>query len=238
MKIIIKESYEELSEEAAAIVAGALKNKPNLILGLASGETPIGTYKILIEKYQKGEIDFKDITTFNLDEYVGLASEHPRSYHSYMKNNFFSEVNLNPQNIFFPPTNPEEFGEFENKIKDLGGIDLQILGVGGDGHIAFDEPGSSFDSRTRIVTLREETIRDNAKLFNNNIDEVPHQGATMGLATIMEAKRLLLLAFGEKKAEVVSKALKGPITTEMPASILQKHPDLAVILDKDASSQL
>lgn len=221
MKIIIENDYTSLSQKAAEEISAAIKARPDLVLGLASGKTPVGLYEILSQKCQKGEINFSKVSTFNLDELV-IAPDDPKSYRSYMQKKLFSKININPKNINFPPIEPGKFKEFENKIIDLGGIDLQILGIGVNGHIGFNEPGSSFASKTRIVELKNDTL-------------VLRKAATMGIATIMRAKKIILLASGAKKAQIIFKALKGPITTDVPASILQEHPDCMVILDEEAA---
>jgi len=232
MNIIIKKNYREMSKKAAEEVAQAIQNKPNLILGLASGSTVIELYKILVEKSQKGELDFSQVTTFNLDEYVGT-----QIYHSFMREHLFSKINIKKENTFFPPEDPAKTEIFEQLIQDKGGIDLQILGLGLNGHIAFNEPGSSFESRTRIVNLTQTTLSDNAKFFSDP-SHIPGQAVTLGIADIMEAKKILLLASGKEKSQIVSKALKGPVTEEIPASILQKHPDVTVLLDQEAAKLL
>lgn len=241
MKVIIKKDYEELSLEAAIFVKQKILEKPNLVLGLATGSTPLGTYQKLIEMHQKEGLDFSGITTFNLDEYVGLAASHPQSYHYYMWENLFNHINTKKENVFIPKGAVKDLKEYchfyENQIKKRGGIDLQILGIGRDGHIGFNEPGSAFNSRTRVISLDPVTVQDNSRFFNS-ISEVPRKALTMGLATIMEAREILFLANGEHKAEIVARALEGSITTKVPASILQKHPCVTVILDQEAAMQI
>lgn len=232
MKIIIKENYEDLSAAAAEEVAQAIKAKPNLVLGLASGGTVIGLYNLLVEKYKKGGIDFSQVVTINLDEYV-----EEEIYHNFMDDNLFSKINIKKENTFFPPKDSAKIPEFEKLIKEKGGIDLQILGLGRNGHIAFNEPGSSFDSRIRIVDLAETTLSDNAKFFSDP-SHVPGQAVTLGIANIMEAKRIILLAAGKEKSQIIKKVITGPATTEVPASVLQKHPNVIVFLDQEASQEL
>ena len=241
MEVIIKESYEEISKEAAEIIRDAIHLKPNLVLGLATGSTPIGTYKELIRMYKQGELDFSKVVTFNLDEYVGLPPTHDQSYHYFMHENLFNHININPANVHVPSGVAEDFDRYcqwyEDEIAKAGGIDLQVLGIGSDGHIGFNEPGSPLESRTRIVTLTEETINDNSRFFERK-EDVPKSAITMGVGTIMEARFCLLLANGEKKADPVEALVEGPITTQVTASALQMHPNATVIIDKDAASKL
>lgn len=240
MRIIIKKTYEELSKAAADIIKEAITKKPNIVLGLATGSTPIGCYQELIKMHKEG-LDFSKVATFNLDEYLGLSADHPQSYNYFMYENLFNYININHKDIYIPggtTKNVEEFSkEYEKKIKEVGGIDLQLLGIGSDGHIGFNEPGTPLDSRTQLVKLAESTIQDNSRFFKKR-EDVPKFAITMGIQTIFEAKKILLLASGENKAEVISKALEGPITPQITASILQKHPDTIVILDTAAASKL
>jgi glucosamine-6-phosphate deaminase len=239
--VIVKKNYDEMSLEAAIFVANKIKENPNCVLGLATGSTPLGLYSELIKMYKRKEIDFSNVTTFNLDEYLGLSPEHPQSYHAYMKRNFFDHVNIKPENIHIPDgltkNSIEHCNEYERKIKEVGGIDLQVLGIGSNGHIGFNEPGSELNSRTRVVELAEKTRRDNSRFFDK-IEDVPKKAITMGIATILESKNILLLASGENKAEAIKNALEGPITKEVPASFLQYHPNVTVILDEPAASKL
>jgi glucosamine-6-phosphate deaminase len=241
MEVIIKENYEEISKEAAEIIRDAIHLKPNLVLGLATGSTPIGTYKELIQMHEAGELDFSKVVTFNLDEYVGLPSTHDQSYHYFMHENLFNHINTNPANVHVPSGVVEDFDRYcqwyEDEIAKAGGIDLQVLGIGSDGHIGFNEPGSSLASRTRIVTLTEETIKDNSRFFES-MDDVPKFAITMGVGTIMEAGLCLLLANGEKKADPVEALVEGPITSQVTASALQMHPNATVIIDEAAASKL
>lgn len=241
MEIIIAKDYEEMSRISAEIIAGEVRKKHDLTLGLATGDTPLGTYKELVKVYNEEGLDFSKITTFNLDEYVGLAPLHENSYNFFMKENLFKHVNINPSRVFVPQGNtndPEIFCEwYEKKIKEAGGIDLQILGIGRDGHIAFNEPGSSFASRTRVKALYKETIEDNARFFTKE-DDVPRFAITMGIGTILEARKILLIANGKKKAEVCAKFIEGPVTSMITASALQLHCHVTVVLDRDAASML
>ena len=241
MQVIIKDTYEEMSMEAAEIIKDAIHLKPNLVLGLATGSTPIGTYKELIRMHQAGELDLSKVVTFNLDEYVGLPSTHNQSYHYFMHENLFNHINISPTNVHVPSGVVKDSHRYcqwyEDEIAKVGGIDLQVLGIGSDGHIGFNEPGSSLASRTMIVTLTEETISDNSRFFER-IEDVPRFAITMGVGTIMEAKHCLLVANGEKKAEPVAALVEGPITSQVTASALQMHPNATVIIDNAAASKL
>ncbi|MDQ7065514.1 MAG: glucosamine-6-phosphate deaminase [candidate division KSB1 bacterium] len=241
MLVMIKENYDEMSKEAAKQVAALVRKKPDCVIGFATGSTPLGLYKELIRMHKEEGLDFSKITTFNLDEYVGLPPEHPQSYHYFMWENLFNHINVNPSNVYIPMGMADDIDVFcewyENKIKEVGGIDLQILGIGANGHIAFNEPGSSLGSRTRIKTLTEKTRQDNARFFSS-MDEVPKYAITMGVGTIMEARRLLLLASGTSKAEAIRATVEGPIMAKYPATIVQLHRYATVIVDKDAASKL
>lgn len=241
MQVIIKDTYDEISIEAAEIIKDAIHLKPNLVLGLATGSSPIGTYKELIRMHKAGELDFSKVVTFNLDEYVGLPSTHDQSYHYFMHDNLFNHINISPTNVHVPSGVVKDFGLYcqwyEDEIAKVGGVDLQVLGIGSDGHIGFNEPGSSLASRTSIVTLTAETIDDNSRFFESK-DDVPRFAITMGVGTIMEAKHCLLVANGAKKADPVATLVEGPITSQVTASALQMHPNATVIIDNDAASNL
>lgn len=241
MLVIIKENYEQMSIEAAKQVASLIRKKPDCVIGFATGSTPLGLYKELIRMHNEEGLDFSKVVSFNLDEYVGLPPTHPESYHYFMWENLFKHININPSNVHIPMGMAEDIDAFcewyEEKIIEHGGIDLQILGIGSNGHIAFNEPGSSLGSRTRIKTLDEKTRKDNARFFNS-MDEVPKYAITMGVGTIMEAKRLLLLANGIKKAEAIKQTVEGPIMAKYPATIVQLHRYATVIVDKEAASKL
>lgn len=241
MLVIIKGTYQEISNEAAKQVASLIRKKPDCVIGFATGSTPLGLYKELIRMHKEEGLDFSKVVSFNLDEYVGLPPTHPESYHYYMWENLFKHININPSNVYIPMGMVEDIDAFcqwyEEKIIEHGGIDLQILGIGSNGHIAFNEPGSSLGSRTRIKTLKENTRLDNSRFFNS-IDEVPKYVITMGVGTIMEAKRLLLLASGIKKAEAIKQTVEGPIMAKYPATIVQLHRYATVIVDKEAASKL
>ncbi len=241
MEIIIADTYEEMSEIAADMIERQLLRKPSSVLGLATGSTPVGTYKALVRKHKEEGLDFSKVITFNLDEYLDLPPSHPQSYRYFMDHNLFHHINVDPKNIHVPYGHASEVEEFcewyEEEIKRAGGIDLQILGIGADGHIAFNEPGSSLGSRTRLKTLTQQTIEDNARFFDNP-EEVPRFAITMGVGTILEAKQIILLANGAKKAEIVAQALEGPITAQVSASALQMHRQVTVIVDAEAGAKL
>lgn len=241
IRVLVVRNYEEVSLEAALRIAGTVKSKPDAVLGFATGSTPIGCYRELVRMHRLEGLSFSRVSTFNLDEYVGLAPDNAQSYHYYMFENLFNHVDVKRSNIHIPNGMAEDLEEecirYEEAIKQAGGIDLQLLGIGRNGHIGFNEPGSPFDSRTRIVRLSEQTRMDNARFFKS-LDEVPMYAITMGIATIMEAKRIILLASGETKAEAIAKAIKEPKTVMVPASVLQDHPDCLFIIDKKAASLL
>ena len=241
MEVIITKTYEEMSRAAAEAVAAVMNAKPNAVLGMATGSTPLGLYQELVKMHKKGGLDFSQVTTFNLDEYVGLPVTHPQSYHYFMHENFFKHVNMPIQNIHIPSGTTSNYRAFcewyEKRITECGGIDVQILGIGSDGHIAFNEPTSSLSSRTRLKTLAKSTIDDNGRFFKSR-DEVPVYAITMGVGTILEARKILLLANGKKKADAVAAAVEGPITSMITASALQLHPDSTVYSDDDAASKL
>ncbi len=241
MEIIVKDNAEQMSRSAATIVARVLNAKPNAVLGLATGATPLGLYKELVRMHKDEGLDFSQVTTFNLDEYVGLTRRHPQSYHYFMHENLFKHINIPTQNIYIPSGTTDNYAAFcqwyEEQINSCGGIDLQILGIGSDGHIAFNEPSSSLGSRTRIKTLAKQTIEDNARFFDTP-EEVPIYAITMGVGTIVEAHKLLLLANGRAKAAAIAAAIEGPVTSMITASALQLHRDAMVIVDREAASQL
>ncbi len=242
MRVIITKDYDAMSRRAAKFVRELIEKKPDAVIGFATGSTPIGLYKELIRMHKEEGIDFSKIVTFNLDEYIGLPKDHPESYHTFMWENLFKHINVNPSNVHIPDGTVPDVEAYcqwyEERIKKFGGIDLQILGIGRDGHIGFNEPGSSLGSRTRIKTLARETIEDNARFFDGDINKVPRQAITMGVGTIMEARTLLLLASGKNKAEAVKKTVEGPITAMVPASIMQLHPKAILVLDEEAASLL
>jgi len=241
MEVIILPTASEASEVAARLVARQLREKPNSVLGLATGSTPCKLYQLLARMHREDGLDFSKATTFNLDEYVNLDPTHPASYHQFMEENFFSHVNVRRESVHIPDGMiadvPAHCAEYERAIRKAGGIDLQILGLGSDGHLGFNEPGSSLASRTRIKTLTERTRTDNARFFTG-AQEVPHHVITMGLGTIMESRMCLLLAFGKAKAEAVAASVEGPVTASVPGSLLQFHPQAKVLLDAESASSL
>lgn len=241
VRVIIESSCEAASRRAAKFVADQIRRKPSCVLGLATGSTPLGTYRELIRMHKEEGLDFSLVTTFNLDEYVGLTSLHPQSYRRFMQDNFFDHINIRLTSTYVPVGRALDFEnhcrQYEQKIQDCGGIDLQILGIGSDGHIAFNEPGSSLGSRTRLKTLASETIRDNARFFGGE-DKVPRLAVTMGVGTILESRRCLLLAFGEHKAKAVRDSVEGPVTAQVTASALQHHREVIGIFDEPAASLL
>lgn len=236
MKFITVKTYEKMSRQAANIISAQVIIKPNSVLGLATGSTPKGTYEKLIEWYKKGDIDFSGVTSVNLDEYVGLSPDNDQSYHYFMKNNLFDYINIDPENTYVPNGCAEDLTaeghRYDAHIAELGGIDLQLLGIGIDGHIGFNEPDDFFVKSTHVVDLHESTIKANSRFFANE-DEVPKQAITMGMVSIMQAKKILLIANGESKREILEKAFNGPITPLIPASILQLHNDLTVIYSEN-----
>ena len=236
MKFLEVESYKELSRKAAGIIAAQIITKPNSVLGLATGSSPLGTYEQLVKWYELGDVDFSSVISVNLDEYVGLDGENEQSYRYFMEQNLFSKVNIRKEYTFVPNGCAEdpaaEGREYDARIKALGGIDLQLLGIGGDGHIGFNEPDAVFGKDTRCVDLDPSTIAANARFFESESD-VPRQALTMGLGSIMGAKKILLIANGPAKADIVKTAFFGPITPRVPASILQLHPDVTVIFSKE-----
>jgi len=238
MKIVVEKNYEDLSKVAANLVREEIEKNPKLVLGLATGSTPEGMYKELIRLHKEEGLDFSKVTTFNLDEYVGIEEEHPNSYHYFMKDILFNHINIDMNNTFIPDgqaENPEEYcKKYDKLIEEKGGIDLQILGIGENGHIAFNEPDEELNVGTSIVGLTESTIEANSRFFDS-IDEVPKTAITMGIGSIMKAKKIILLANGKKKAPVIKELLKAEkITTKLPASMLLLHHDVTIILDEEA----
>lgn len=240
MQVIKVKNYEELSKVAADIIASLLKEKPDCTLGLATGSSPIGLYQNLIKKYENGEISFKDVKTYNLDEYCELPKSHPESYYSFMHRNLFSHVDVKEENVHIPNSEGSDLQKLCNEYNELlhkASIDLQLLGIGANGHIGFNEPGTSFEQETFVVKLTEKTRKDNQRFFNS-LDEVPTHAMTMGIKNIMQAKKLLLVASGANKQDAVKKLLSGEITEDFPASILNKHQDAIIIVDEEACGLL
>jgi len=242
MLVVLKPTGQEVGQEAARMVAAALRANPKIVLGLATGSTPLGMYEELTALYRSGNLDFSKATSFNLDEYLGLGNDHPQSFHYFMHSHFFSMVNFLPERINIPDgsirANYSEYCEgYERAIKSAGGIDLQILGIGRNGHIGFNEPNSSLASRTRLKELTQETIEDNRRFFPQGA-EIPECALTMGIGTILDARRILILATGKSKAAAVAKAIEGPISAAVSASALQLHPDVTFIIDEEAAYAL
>ena len=242
MEIIVKDTYEEMSLAAARVVAQVINGKPDAVLGFPTGDTPLGMYRELIRLHKDEGLDFSHVTTFNLDEYVGLGKFHPQSYHYYMHENFFKQINVLKQNRHIPSGTTDNYKAFcewyERRIAEVGGIDLQVLGIGTDGHIAFNEPGSSLGSRTRIKTLSKQTLDENAPYFDDSVEGVPIYAITMGVGTILESRRTLLLANGREKSGPVAAAIEGPVTSMVTGSALQLHRDAMCIIEREAASKL
>jgi glucosamine-6-phosphate deaminase len=241
MEVVVKEDYQGMSRLSAKIIAEVVREKPRAVLGLATGSTPLGTYKDLILMHKEEGLDFSQVVTFNLDEYIGLLPEHDQSYHYFMNENFFKHINIPPGNVHIPNGMAEDLvgacEQYERDIKEAGGIDIQLLGIGANGHIAFNEPGSSLGSRTRVKALDKKTIEDNARFFEN-MDDVPKFALTMGIGTIMDSRRIVLLANKANKAHAISITVEGPVTALVPATIVQLHPRATIIVDKDAAAEL
>jgi glucosamine-6-phosphate deaminase len=241
MRIVISEQYDEMSRIGAQIVARTINAKPNAVLGLATGSTPLGLYRELVRMHQEDGLDFSRVTTFNLDEYVGLSRDHAQSYHYFMHENLFRHLNIPEPNIHIPSGTTDNYSAFcewyEERIEEVGGIDLQLLGIGADGHIAFNEPTSSLGSRTRIKTLAPQTIQDNARFFEKP-EDVPIYAITMGVGTIMDARNVLMVINGRHKSAAAAAAIEGPVTSMCTASALQMHPHCTVLLDREATRSL
>lgn len=241
MKIFVCKNYDSLSKKAAQIIGSQLILEPSSTLGLATGSTPIGLYQNLIEMYNDGLIDFSKVTTFNLDEYYQLPIENDQSYHYFMDDNLFNHVNMNRDNIHVPNGMADDIEEecvnYENSIDNAGGIDIQVLGIGSNGHIGFNEPTIDFKSKTHIVTLEESTRIANSRFFSS-LDEVPSKAITMGTGSIFKSRKILLLASGKNKAQAIADTIYGKVTPEVPSSILQFHNDVIMILDEESASLL
>ena len=241
MVIYRAKNYQDMSRKAANIISAQIISKPDCVLGLATGSTPIGTYKKLVERYEKGDLDFSAITTVNLDEYKGLPKENDQSYYYFMHENLFDHVNIRPEASHLPngivDDSDAECARYEELIRSLGGQDLQLLGLGHNGHIGFNEPSDNFEKVTHCVNLQERTIEANKRFFAS-ADDVPKQAYTMGIGTIMQAKKILIIASGEDKADIVRDAFFGPITPKVPASVLQLHSDVILVADAAALSKI
>lgn len=241
MKLICAKDYEEMSRKAANLIAAQILMKPDCVLGLATGSTPIGIYKRLVEQFEAGDLDFSRVTTVNLDEYCGLAKDDPQSYHYFMQKNLFSKVNIDPERIYIPDGTDRDVeracGQYDEMICRMGGIDLQLLGLGHNGHIGFNEPGDVFEPQTHPVQLSENTMEANRRFFKEG-ESMPTQAYTMGIRSIMQARKIIVAVNGADKAEILHSVICGKITPEVPASILQLHRDVTVVADEAAAERL
>lgn len=241
MNVVVVKNYYEISIQSAQLIAKQITKKKNSVLGLATGQTPVGMYQELIKMFKRGDIDFSEVRTFNLDEYYGLPSKHPQSYHYYMWDTFFKYINIKKENIHLlngaTENIKEECNQYEILIQKHGGIDLQILGIGDNGHLGFNEPAIGLNSKTHLVNLSEETIQANSQYFDD-IQKIPRQALTMGIGTIMKAKKIVLLANGRKKSQAIERTIHGPVSTEVPATVLQLHNNVLLIIDEEAASQI
>ena len=239
MNIIKAKDYKDMSRKGVNIISAQIIMKPDCVLGLTTGSTPLGTYAQLINWYQKGDLDFSRVSSVNLDEYRGLPKENDQSYHYFMQHNFFEHINIRPDHTFVPDGMEADSEKaclaHEEVIRTLGGVDLQLLGLGNNGHIGFNEPGAAFEKETHLVDLTESTIQANSRFFEKP-EDVPTQAYTMGIKTIMQAKKILVVVNGIGKADIVAKAFWGPVTPQVPASILQMHPDVTLVADEEALS--
>lgn len=239
--VIIVKDYEALSDEAFKVMKEVVTSKEHPVLGLATGSSPIGLYQRMIKDHKDNGTSYKEVVTFNLDEYVGLKKNHSESYYTFMNTNLFSGLDIDLNNVHIPVGDSDDLTKeceaYEQAMADFN-VDIQLLGIGSNGHIGFNEPGTSFDSLTHIVTLKEKTRVDNARFFDPLGEEVPTEAITMGIATIMKAKKVLLVASGEGKADAIAGMINGPVTEDLPASVLQNHPDVTVIVDEAAASKL
>lgn len=240
MKVIVTENYDEMSKKAAEIIIDVVKNNPNAVIGLATGSSPIGTYRNMINDHKENGTSYKNVSTVNLDEYVSLNADHDQSYAYFMRKNLFDELDIDQTNTNLPcgvaPDLAKECDRYNGVLAKLV-PDVQVLGIGSNGHIGFNEPGTPFDSVTHVVDLTESTIKDNSRLFNS-IDEVPKQALSMGIKNIMQAKSIVMVVSGKNKAEAVKGMVNGEITPNLPASVLQLHPFVTLVCDKDAASLL
>lgn len=242
MHIVIHATARDASDAVALFLAECLQEDPRLVLGLPTGRTPVGMYRALVRLHRQGRADFSGATTFNLDEFVGVSASHPRSYHAFMRRHLFAHVNLAPERTHLPrgdaPRPRIEAARYDAAIAAAGGLDVVVLGVGANGHIGFNEPAESLPAGTNVVTLRESSRRAAAEAFGGRMSRVPAQAISMGVGTILSARHVILLATGGAKAGIVARALRGPITTRVPASLLQLHPRVAVVLDRAAARRL
>ena len=241
MKIIRAKDYKDMSRKAANIISAQVIMKPNCVLGLATGGTPVGAYAQLVEWYNKGDLSFAEVRSVNLDEYKGLSGDHDQSYRYFMDTNLFDHININKENTSVPCGTAEdlqaECERYEQLVEQTGGVDIQLLGIGNNGHIAFNEPCEEFPEKTHVVDLTQNTIEANARFFES-MDQVPKKALTMGIGTIMKAKKIVLLANGPKKAQTIYDTVYGPITPKVPASVLRLHPDVTIFVDEEAGALL
>ena len=240
MKIVTCKNYEEMSQKAAELIINQVAQKPHSTLGLATGSTPLGLYQELIKAYQDKKISFKDVSSYNLDEYIGITRSHPQSYYQYMYQNLFKSIDIKDENVHIPDNDVKKLDQIAKMYNDQlnqAQIDLQILGIGSNGHIGFNEPGTPLDAETFIVTLDQQTRLDNQRFFNS-LDEVPQYAITMGIKNIMKSKKIILLASGVEKSEAIYKMIHKNVSVDCPASVLQLHPDVTVIIDEKAASKL
>lgn len=241
MRVILCDNYDEVSMAATKLVESQVNLKPDCVLGLATGSTPVGMYKRLIEKCKNGELDFSEVKTFNLDEYYPISRDNNQSYYYFMNENLFDEINIKKENIHIPNGEAKdvesECEEYEKMIEEAGGIDLQILGIGQNGHIGFNEPDENLNSKTHVTGLTESTIKANSRFFDS-IEDVPTKALTMGIATILKSRKIILMACGVEKSDAVAELLTDDIKTDNPATMLKVHPDVVLICDKDAYSKV
>ena len=238
MKVVVCKDYDEMSQKAFEVMKEVVTSKPGVVLGLATGSSPVGLYKCMIKDHEENGTSSKDVVTYNLDEYVGIDRSNPQSYYTFMKENLFDHIDIDPNNTHVPYGSTKEDCEGYEKELEKVSIDLQLLGIGRNGHIGFNEPGTPFDEMTHIVDLTQSTIEANARFFDNDMNKVPKQAITMGIGTIMKSKKVLMVVSGPEKAEAVKATVEGPVTTDMPASVLQNHPDVTLVVDEAAASLL
>lgn len=238
MKIIVCKDYDELSKKAFEVMKETLASKEQVVLGLATGSSPEGLYKEMVKDHQENGTSYQNVSSYNLDEYVGIDKNHPESYYTFMHKNLFDHVDIKEENTHLPSGSTQEDADAYEKQVDAVSIDLQLLGIGRNGHIGFNEPGTPETQGTHIVDLTPSTIEANSRFFDNDVNKVPKQAISMGIATIMKSKKILVVADGEKKADAVKAMIEGPVTEQVPASILQKHPDVVVVIDEAAASKL
>lgn len=245
MKLIIKDSYDDCSQWVADYISGKIRNhkeKKSFVLGLPTGSTPVGVYKKFVELYKNKALSFKNVVTFNMDEYIGLSKNNPQSYYYFMQNNLFKHVDIRPENVFIPDSEAEDLEvecvEYENKIKNFGGVDLFLCGVGSNGHIAFNEPFTSLVSRTRVEQLSANTIKDNSRFFDYNVSKTPQKAVTVGIGTVMDSREIIVMATGNNKKYAVKQAVEGAISHACPITALQNHDKVIIVCDNEAANDL